>query len=336
MDLSAFFQGNPKWNRPTHEANRFAIMPGQAGCQCIPQTSTRVVIEMWGQGGGGGAACCCMWGMVGGQGGAYASRVFTGATAPVCIGQCISFCGCVCTCDCMSPETTGHAGQFAKLQNCNTTGAGGVGAWLGCAGGGAAGVTCCKSAESWVCCGISCNTKYDTGCIQFPAAVSSGFWAISNMSTAQNSACTGGSLLCCVGSSCYCAATLCSATTGGTQHTTAEATTSLVLSPMSTSLNDIFAPVACSCFDVYRLGACGWTKGINLGYSTWNHCDIGVGGASYAGGAQEKRNFSQGNFGYCGFAGNFPGGGGKSAGACGGGCCCGSIGGGGLIIISWA
>lgn len=327
--------GNPKWNRPTHEANRFAIMPGGTGSVCVPSTATRVVVEMWGQGGGGAGGCCCMWGCVGGQGGSYAYRVFSGATSPRTLGRCMLFCGCVCTCDCMSYDQSGHPGQCSWLRNCNTAAAAPAGSWYGVVYGGTPGYTYC-TATSWVCsgCNPDINPQYDTGCMTSSAAIPQ-YFSICNMSTAQNGACNGGSCLCCAGSSCYCAANLCSVTYAGTQHTTAEAC--VYVGSTTTGLDRVFEPVACNCFDSYRLGACGWSKVQNLGYSgTWNYCDIGVGGASYAGGAQEKRNFSLGSFAYCGFAGNFPGGGGKSSAVCDGGCCWGSIGGGGLILISWA
>lgn len=336
--LTNLFLGNPAWNRPTHGANRCVILPGSCCCVCVPSTATRVVVEMWGQGGGGSGGRCCTWGGSGGQGGSYASKVWTGATAPASTGTCMSFCGCVCACDCKTPIGDGHPGQFSRLTNCNTSGGAGVGSWIGCVNGGAGGFQCC-TATSWICCGCQFNPGYDIQCIGPKPATTPQAYQIACMSTAQNSACDGGSTQCCAGSSCYCAIGLCSATCTGFQHRFNE--TCIVPATSSTALfafDQIFQPVACNCFDNYRLGACGWSKA-GLPYLTactiWNWCDIGVGGAAYAGGCQEKRNFSLGNHAYCGFAGNFPAGGGKSSGACGGGCCCGSIGGGGLILISW-
>jgi hypothetical protein len=333
-NLSDFFTGNPVWNRPTHEANRLSIAGGSSCCVCIPNTATRLVVEMWGQGGGGSGGACCSWGCTGGQGGSYANRVWDISG----VASAITLCGCGCSCDCRTPISCGHPGQFSRLTDCS----GGLGLWIGCVNGGTGGACGCIGATSWVCtsCGCAFNPQFDTGCIKGFTPVTDSlpqFYALCGMSTAQNSACTGGSAACCAGSSCYCALTLCSATCTGTQHCFNNPTICSASATASCNFNTVFPIVNCACFDVYRQGACGWSKAnINLGYdSTWNFCDIGVGGAAYAGGAQEKRNFSLGNFAYCGFAGNFPGGGGKSSGVCGGGCCCGSIGGAGLILISW-
>lgn len=332
--LSEYFQPTASWNRPVHEANRQAIPPGAACCFLVPNTANRVVIEMWGQGGGGGGGCCCMWGIVGGQGGTYSSKVFSGTQSPASTGQCMSFCGCACACDCMSPGI-GQPGQFSKLTNCTTSAPADIGGWVGCSAGGASGCMLCLSAQSWVCSnfGINCNPQNDTSCISQSIGADK-YLNITTMSTAQNSTCNGGSVVCCAGSSCYCASQLCSSTCVGAQHTTAPLQS--VVPQTALGLDGVFAKQVCSCFDQVRTGACGWTKGTILGYnSTWNHCDHGVGGAAWGGGAQQKNNFSMGNFSYCGWAGNFPGGGGKSSAVCGGGCCLGSIGGGGLILISW-
>lgn len=350
--LKNLFFGNPVWQRPTHEANRLAITAGQAKCQCIPSTSTRVVVEMWGQGGGGSPGRCTSWGCVGGQGGAYAYKVWSGSISPASVGTNFTFCGCVCACDCRTCcSMLGHCGRFARLCNCNSTGGTGVGSWLGCACGGTGGQQGFCANVSWVChpCGCGWNQCYDTGCISFCKGGSEMYYQITNMSTAQNSTCLGGSCSCCVGASCYCAENLCSATcttTNGFKHTTDSLLVGTPTVCAARDLDDIFPIISCTCFDMYRQGACGWTKTRPYLFTqandnarfcgTWNYCDIGVGGASYGGGAQQKLNGSMGNYAYCGHAGNFPGGGGKSSGACGGPCCLGSIGGGGLILISWS
>lgn len=343
--LSDFFLGSPSWNRPTHEANRLAIVGGTSSSVTVPNTSTRVVIEMWGQGGGGSPGVCCNNGCTGGQGGTYGSKVFELTQSPLSRGQPMLFCGCACACDCRAVGSSngsgfaecGHPGQFTRLTNCTTTGSAPVASWIGCATGGAAGQAFTTNNLSWTCAASGCvgfNTNSDTGCISLSGSRPTTL-AITNMSTAQNSACTGGSSACCAGSACYTAATLTSNTCVGTQHSVVDIA---VPTPPISGIDGVFTPVNCACFDNYRLGACGWSKvSPLLGYNvTWNHCDIGVGGASWGGGAQQKQNGSIGNLAACGFAGNFPGGGGKSSGACGGGCCVGSIGGAGLILISWA
>lgn len=339
--LTDLFLGNPKWGRPTHGANRFAVLAGTSGCFCAPPTATRVVVEMWGQGGGGPGACCCQWDRMGGQGGSYAYKVWDGALSPSSTGQGMSFCGCVCACDCMSCSEAGHPGQFSRLRNCNTLGGTGIGSWLGCVTGGAGGCALC-TATTWMCfgCCTNCNAGYDICCITRPRAAIPDFYSIAAcMSEAQSSGCRGGSQQCCAGASCYCAGNLCSFTCTGQQHIFNDIVPVGAGGTDAFTFDQIFAPVSCACFDTYRLGACGWSKnqvqGLT-GCTTWNYCWIGVGGAAYAGGRQENRSFSNGNYAYCGYGGNFPGGGAKGAGACGGGCCSGGIGGGGLILISWS
>lgn len=339
--LEQLFIGNPVWNRPTHgSTGRCVVLGGSSCCICVPSTATRVVVEMWGQGGGGSAARCCSWGCTGGQGGSYAYKVWEGSSAPASTGQCMLFCGCVCACDCKSLcSQNGHPGQFARLCNCNSSVAAPIGSWVGCVNGGAGGQRG-QLSNSWVCfnCGCDFNRGYNICCIKSPGAAVPEYYSICCLSTAQNSACDGGSMSCCAGSACYCATGLCSATCTGTKHiytTSTGVRTSSASSQLT--FDEIFVPVNCTCFDSYRRGACGWTcASASLGYnSTWNYCDVGVGGASYAGGMQENRSFNNGNFAYCGYAGNLPGGGGRSSGACGGPCCCGSIGGQGLILVSW-
>lgn len=337
--LSDLFIGNPKWNRPEPGANRCVILAARSCCIAVPQTATRVVIEMWGQGGGGVPGRCCSWSCTGGQGGSYAAKVWEGSIAPINTGQCMMFCGCVCACDCMTfCSMQGHPGQFSRITNCNISGGTGIGGWIGCASGGIGGQRR-QIAESYVCsgCNENYNRGYDIQCVGVGASEIPDAYAITCMSTAQNSACTGGSQLCCALASCYCAIPYCSFTNAGHPHCRNE---TCIIAAASTSgfleFDQIFSKVNCTCFDNYRLGACGWSKGTSLGYNnTWNHCDWGVGGAAYAGGCQQKRNFSMGNFAYCGFPGNFPGGGGKSSASCGGPCCCGSIGGAGVILVSW-
>jgi len=339
--LTDLFIGDPKWRRPTPGANRCVILAGTSCCICVPSNATRVVVEMWGQGGGGAGAACCSWGCSGGQGGSYGAKVWEGSQAPASTNCCIMFCGCVCACDCRAPGCTGqscgHPGQFSRLTSCST-GNPTVGGWIGCVNGGAGG---CRGGigTSWPCCGCKCNPGYDIQCIGVGATNLPEAYQIAFMSTAQSSACDGGSQSCCAGASCYCATGYCSATCTGFQHRFNE--TCIVPSANSSALfsfDQIFPKINCSCFDNYRLGACGWSKAGNpylTSCTIWNWCDIGVGGAAYAGGCQQKQNFSMGSWASCGFAGNFPGGGGKSAGACGGPCCCGSIGGAGVILVSW-
>lgn len=337
-NLSDLFIGDPKWRRPTPGANRCVVLAGTSCCICVPNTATRVVVEMWGQGGNGGGGRCCTWGATGGQGGSYASKVWEGTSAPATTGQCMLFCGCVCACDCKVSIGNGSAGQFSRLTNCNASGGAGIGGWIGCVNGGAGGCQCCAGAASWPCCACKYNPGYDIQCVSATTTVLPDYYQIACMSTAQSTACDGGSQLCCAGASCYCATNYCSFTCTGHPHCRNEVCTVAAGGGEAFTFDQIFVKVSCACFDNYRLGACGWSKAGNPtlgGCTIWNYCDIGVGGAAYAGGCQQKNNFSMGNYAYCGFAGNFPGGGGKTSAACGGGCCCGSIGGAGLILVSW-
>jgi hypothetical protein len=335
-NLSDLFIGDPNWRRPTHGANRCVVLAGTSCCICVPSTATRVVIEMWGQGGGGAGAQQCTWGWTGGQGGSYGSKVWEGDDAPAATSCCITFCGCVCACDCRVPIGNGHPGQFSRLTSCST-GNPTVGGWIGCVNGGVGGQVQFLN-FSWPCCSCKCNPGYDIQCVGTGATGLPDAYHIACMSTAQNSACSGGSMVCCVASACYCATGLCSATCAGFQHRVNEVCVVGAAGSDKLTFDQIFPKVNCACFDNYRLGACGWSKAGTPYFTSctiWNWCDIGVGGAAYAGGCQEKRNFSLGSWAYCGFAGNLPGGGGKSSGACGGGCCSGSIGGPGLILVSW-
>jgi len=355
MKLSNVFVGMPRWNRPTHEANRDAILAGTAKCICVPSTATRVVVEMWGQGGGGAPAACCTTGIYGGQGGSYSNKVFTGAISPSSMGTCMLFCGCVCTCDCMTMAAggvaiCGHNGQFAWLRNCNTVGA--MAGWYGCTTGGLGGVPYCE--DGWFnrfCYVIYCqpairfgslptNSEYNVLCLDIDKKTKYGIFS---MSLAGNSSILGGSQLCCAAASCFCATTLQSVTNNGFQifsNSELQAT----IHQNNNSLNTIFRCTFCTCFDNYKLGACGFTDfnevpnnfvGIIAGdrYSM-----IGVGGASYAGGHQQYLHSAAWGVPskYQGYAGFFPGGGGKSSSACvTTDLICGSIGGAGLIIISW-
>jgi len=353
MNLSKVFVGMPRWNRPTHEANRDTILAGQDKCICVPSTATRVVVEMWGQGGGGAGANCCQWGIYGGQGGSYSNKVFTGVNSPAGMGTCISFCGCVCTCDCMtiSPvgsATCGHCGQFSRLRNCNTVGA--MASWIGCTTGGIGGVPLCDAANAWIdnycrsnsycqynirLCSLPFNSEYNTLCLD----INKKSMFSLHMSLSASATSLGGSQLCCGAASCFCAATLTSATGQGSFNTN-----ELILSihQNNNALNNIFKCACCACFDNYRLGACGFTDLTDMsplakaGIFTCNRfAMIGVGGASYAGGAQQHYSLNDGGYIYQGAGGYFPGGGGKGSSTCGAVFCNGSIGGAGLIIISW-
>jgi hypothetical protein len=294
------------WNRPTHETTcQMPIYPGGSCCFAVPANATRIVIEMWGQGGGGSGSCCCQWGATGGQGGAYAYKVFTNLT-----GTAQSFCGCACTCDCNSYDASGHPGQFSRLTQC--TGAG----WVGCVGGGAGGYSYC-TATCWWSSG-SCQPQFDTRCIS--SGASAGSYPASEAQSQY-------------GASCLCEGTyICVGATGPTNPI--NYTTSVVAVATNSALDTVFVPVSCACWDVYRRGACGFTFASGLGDGGSCNQYLGVGGASYAGGAQQTRACTTGPA-YCGFNGNFPGGGGRSSGVFGGGCCWGSYGGGGLILMSY-
>jgi hypothetical protein len=300
------------WNRPTHETTcQMAILPGGNCCFSVPSGATRVVIEMWGQGGGGANACCCQWGMTGGQGGSYAYKVFTNLT-----GTAHYFCGCVCTCDCQSYSAHGSDGQFARLTQC-------TGSWTGCVNGGYGGDAYCTATCWWGTSygGYTCNVQYNTNCLSGSSTTGTSSYPLSESTQ-------------CVGPSCICGGTyICIGASGPTNPI--GFTTSLVATGgTNTVLNTIFPPITCACFDAYRQGACGFTY--NAGCTDGGSCCsfLGVGGAAYAGGAQQTRACTTGPA-YCGYNGNFPGGGGRSGGAFGGGCCFGGAGGGGLILLSY-
>lgn len=310
-----------------------AIFPGGACCLLVPNTATRVVVEMWGQGGGGGNSCCCTWGQSGGKGGNYAYKVWSTANsnAPSTRGACMSFCGCVCACDCQSDGNSGSPGQFSNLYDC-------TGYWYGCVQGGTGGVSCC-TATCWWACGSSynCNTQYDACNLFGGSSASAGScYALPSSESQGNN----------MGPSCVCGGTgICLGSTlplypigfttaGGA---VAPAVTATAVGPTQAQLDAIFVPYSCSCFDFARCGACGFTNTTYTGNGVPGSCDarIGVGGAAYAGGAQQQRSGSPTTFYYCGLNGNFPGGGGRGGGAFGGGCCYGGAGGGGLILISY-
>lgn len=315
-----------KWERPVHETvGQFSIVSGATGCVCVPSTATRVVVEMWGQGGGGGGACCCSYGSYGGQGGYYAKKVWEGANSPAALGQCMSFCGCVCSCDCQSYTHDGHAGQFAWLRNCNTTTSAPVGCWYGCVPGGYSGYTYC-TADNWYCNSWKCRGQYDTDNLINPTnnliGTSNPYFTCTALNSAGSASCScGGAGVCVNGTGCN--------GLPGIGFSIPTVTSSI-------SLDSIFAPITCTCFDFMRAGACGWTCAQK---NSVTNCPqqmyLGVGGAAYAGGGQQFFSSQTTNSCYCGAGGNFPGGGGRSSGVCGGACNTGSIGGGGLILISW-
>lgn len=339
-NLSDLFIGNPKWNRPTHGTNRCVILAGTSCCICVPSNATRVVVEMWAQGGGGSGNCCCQWSRTGGSGGDYAYKVWTGSCAPCASNCCMMLCGCVCACDCMGCQSTGHPGQISWIRNCST-GNPIVGSYYGQVNGGTGGQSLC-TATTWPCigCCTNCNAGYDICCISASSGNIEYYSIAACMSFAQSSGCRGGSMCCCQGAACYCAGNLCSFTCSGQQHIFNDiCPTNSGAGGEYLTFDQIFQPIGCGCFDVYRRGACGWSKNATVGLTgctIWNYCWIGVGGAAYAGGAQENRSFSNGTYAYCGYGGNMPGGGAKGSGACGGGCCIGGIGGAGVILVSWS
>jgi len=354
MKLSNVFVGMPRWNRPTHEIYRDAILAGTSKCICVPSGATRVVVEMWGQGGGGAPAACCTTGIYGGQGGSYSNKVFTGAISPSGMGTCMLFCGCVCACDCMTLAVAGvavcgHCGQFAWLRNCNTVGA--MAGWYGATTGGLGGVPLCEDgwAHNRCCATLYCqpstrfgslpsNSEYNVLCLDIDKKTKYG---ICNMSWSMACTALGGSQLCCACASCFCAATLTSANFDQIPFSTNE-----LVAPIhqnSNSLNTIFRCICCACFDTYRLGACGFTDFNDISplqkagiYACDKYSLVGAGGASYAGGFLQFARMETAFAKYQGYAGFFPGGGGKSSSACiTTDLVCGSIGGAGLIIISW-
>lgn len=331
INISTLF-GDPEklsgtWARPVHEtANRCHVLPGGSCCICVPQTASRVVVEMWGQGGGGGGSCCCMWPSSGGQGGSYAYKVWSGGISPQALGTHFSFCACVCTCDCRSYDAYGSPGQFSRLCMCNSSN------WIGCVNGGAGGCTQCIGAGFWPTCNCQCNAQYDLCLLANPGqtvTVQTGYFGTNSHCAETGASCLcGGSFICVPNTSCvpigFCV---------NTSDPTLSAST------VTTSLDTIFAPVVCSCWDFYRLGACGFSRSgclnANANGTNQESYRIGIGGAAYAGGKQQHITFNNNNNTWCGFSGNFPGGGGRGSAACSGGCCYGSHGGGGLILISW-
>jgi len=322
------------WGRPLHETQcQMAIYPGGACCLCVPSNATRVVVEMWGQGSGGSGACCCQWGTRGGQAGTYAYKVWSTANSnsPAIRGSCMSFCGCVCACDCQSYDNYGSCGQFSKLYDC-------TGYWYGCTlGGQCSGYAFCTATCWWGGCTGDCYCWSDA-CSVF-AASSSGGGGICYALPASESQGN------CIGPSCVCGGYgICVNNTVSAypiSFTTAGGATAPVATSGDTVINAaavtcVWPLGSCSCFDLVRCGAYGFTK-IQGSRSDAGACDykLGVGGAAYAGGAQQQRSANPTTFYYCGLNGNFPGGGGRSSGAFGGGCCAGGAGGGGLILISY-
>jgi hypothetical protein len=247
--------------------------------------------------------------MTGGRGGDYAYKVFTNLA-----GTQHFFCGCVCTCDCNSYDATGSAGQFSKLIQC--TGAG----WVGCAGGGNGGSAYCTATCWWGTSygGYTCNTQYNTCVLSSGSSSGASYPAPTADSNIGPSCICGGSGIC-VGASNI---------TNSINFTTASSGVS------NAALDTVFQPITCGCWDAYRRGACGFT--FNAGCTDGGSCCqfLGVGGAAYAGGAQQTKSCSTGPA-FCGMNGNFPGGGGRGSGAFGGGCCWGGMGGGGLILLSY-
>lgn len=325
------------WNRPLHETQcQWVVYPGGQCSFCVPSNATRVVIEMWGQGGGGAGACCCTWGSTGGQAGSYAYKVWSNAAgnSPAARGSYMCLCGCVCACDCQSYDTNGSYGQFSRVYDC-------TGYWYGCVCGGQPGNAYCTATCWWSNgAGYNCNVRWDACCAMLPASSgsTSGCYAFpaseSNGNIVGPSCICGGSYIC-VGASGI-NNPIGFTTAGGVCPSTAAPSSGFTAN--TAQIDCVWQYCGCSCFDFLRVGACGFTNLTNASFgSAAGSCDakIGVGGAAYAGGAQQQRSSNPSTFYYCGFPGNFPGGGGRSAGAFGGGCCAGGYGGGGLILVSY-
>lgn len=336
ISISTLF-GDPatlggNWERPVHEtANRCFILPGATCCICVPQTASRVVVEMWGQGGGGGGSCCCQWPSSGGQGGSYAYKVWSGAISPQTLGTNFSFCGCVCTCDCKSYDACGSPGQFSRLCMCNSSN------WIGCVTGGTGGCSYCTT-FSWYCCsGYSCRPAYDMCGLVSPTTtvnVQTRFFGTHAGVSQMGVSCICDASFICLGASACVPIGWCMNTSDQSLPST---------SSSFCTINELFPIQSCSCWDIYRLGACGFSVDVNSncslisGYTSLRGANrrIGFGGAAYAGGRMQPCTCNPETDTWCGFGGNFPGGGGRGSAACGGGCCMGSYGGGGLILISW-
>jgi hypothetical protein len=210
--------------------------------------------------------------------------------------------------------------------------------WYGCVTGGAGGLAYC-TATCWWSGGNgagNCCDRYDTCKLFSASSTTVGCYGLPASESNGNN----------VGPSCLCGgAYICLGATGinypigfTTAGGAAAPVTTVSSGPTTAAFDCIFPPVACGTFDVYKTGACGFTNTSGwAGGSNAGSCDskVGVGGAAYAGGAQQQRSGNPTNFYYCGLNGNFPGGGARSGGAFGGGCCFGGQGGGGLILISY-
>ncbi len=269
-----------------------------ANSTCVPDTATTMMIEAWGQGGGGGGSCCCMWGEYGGQGGDYSMKKWDVSS----YGH-ITVCGCACCCECNAPTCVGHQGQFTRYCICGTGGGSSTAALqcCYCTSGGACGINKCNWGQSSNCSCGDARAYYNglgSGGGQGP-----GHRAGADCNWVCDNFCTSGG-----GNSCgwvKCVSTNPGGNTDG-----------------------------CCFYDLYVKGRCGSTP-CSYTCSASNAHLLGIGGASFKGGAEQDQTCSMGNWAYCGKCGNFPGGGGHGSGACGGACCHGGRGSQGAWIVSW-
>jgi len=267
-----------------------------AQCTCVPDSATTMMIEAWGQGGGGGGSCCCMWGLYGGQGGDYSMKKWDVSS----YGN-ITVCGCACCCECNNPVCTGHQGQFTRYCICGTGGGSSTSALqcCYCTSGGHCGLNNCFWGQSNTCsCGggrAYYNGKGD-GSQQGPGKRG--------------------------GADCnWVCDNFCTDSAGASDWCKCE------------SSNPGCNTQGCCYYDLYVKGKCG-SSPLRTCSATTAHL-LGIGGASFKGGAEQDQTCSMGNWAYCGMCGNFPGGGGHGSGACGGGCCLGGRGHQGAWIVSW-
>jgi hypothetical protein len=267
-----------------------------ANCTCVPSSATTMMIEAWGQGGGGGGSCCCQWGKVGGQGGDYSMKKWDVSS----YGN-ITVCGCACCCECNAVGCCGHQGQFTRYCICGTGGGSSTDALqcCYCTSGGCGGHNSCHWGQSNGCCCHGGRAYYDG---QGSNAQGPGRRGGADCNWVCDNFCTSGG--------------------AGCEWIKCEST------------NPGCNTVGCCFYDLYVKGRCGSTP---TGYTCSNTKAwmLGIGGASFKGGAEQDQTCNMNDWAYCGMCGNFPGGGGHGAGSCGGACCMGGRGHQGAWIVSW-
>ena len=331
--------------RVTHgtTCQKYTVSCCNACCTCIPATATAWAYEMIGQGAGGGGACCCMYSPWGGRGGYYGAARLSPGTGS------LGLCYCACVCWCCAVDASGHCGQFMRMCACGNLSSTGT-AWCAMVGGGCCyGCTCCNYGCQYVCpCrldqAVSTHVADGLPCGGVSTAVASsndnGLAGVLNCTQTTNS---NGNVS---ETDYFLSSFIGSITIGGATATPAIGGTNLC-----DSAGSIFSKNGDNCFchpgnskshnfqcnvtECFSFdGSEGWSIGSN---SCWNTVcgNYGVGGATYAGAANQTCVGIVSTYYWYGCGGLFPGGGGSSAGMCPGNCCPGGRGGSGVIAVSY-